>query len=258
VAGGRKQAELGAGDGRGVGPPVVRVNDPVAVAPEHERGHRDPPEPGAEPGIGHRGFAVDRQRPAVAGHHGPLPGAHRGRIDPERPGIVVAELGHLVQGQGEEVGDGMAGDLDPAGVDQDHAADSRGSGQRHLGADPPADRVAHHGDVVETEPVEQGHVEPGQAGDGVQPPGPGGAGEAGVDRGDDPRGPVLGELVGEAGHGLRPGAAVQQQEGMPGSAVAAGDRHGTDAVNGDGQGSGGSHDHSPAGGDAYSAAGTVA
>jgi hypothetical protein len=50
---------------------------------------------------------------------------------------VVARLGDLQVGQAEEVGDRLARDFDPEGVDDDNAADARRSGQRHLGGDPP-------------------------------------------------------------------------------------------------------------------------
>ena len=50
VAGGRKKAEPGAGDGRGVGTPVVRVNDPVAVAPDHQQGTAIRPSRARSPG----------------------------------------------------------------------------------------------------------------------------------------------------------------------------------------------------------------
>jgi hypothetical protein len=82
-------------------------------------------------------------------------------------GVVEAASEDLVHGQGEEVRDRMAGDLDSDGIDQDDAADPRRLQERDLGGDLAADRVADDGNVGQVQPVQQSVVERGQAGDGT-------------------------------------------------------------------------------------------
>jgi hypothetical protein len=154
---------------------------------------------------------------------------------------VVARLGDLREGQAAEVGDRVAGDLDPDGVDDDDAADARRSGQRHLGGDPPADGVAGHGHIIEAELVEQGDVDRGEPADAVQAFRPGGAAEPGVGRYEHAHVPGGGELVREGGDRLGPGAAVQEEEGVPLAAVAEADLDLAGLLGADGDGVRGGH-----------------
>src|SRR6202043_67375 len=96
------------------------------------------------------------------GDLGPSGGRQRLRVDPEALRVVVAQLRDLREGQGKEVGDRMAGDLDADAIDDDRAADPVGSERRHLGGDPAADRVADHADVAQVEFLEQGDVDGGE------------------------------------------------------------------------------------------------
>ena len=84
--------------------------------------------------------------------------------------------------------------------------------QRELGGDPAADRAAHDGHAGQAELVEQVPVDLGELADRIEPGGARGAAESGVDGGQYPQRVPGGQQVGESGHRVRAGAAVQQQD----------------------------------------------
>src|SRR5439155_937373 len=120
-----------------------------------------------------------------------------------------------IHGEGEEVRDRMAWDLDPDRVDKDDASDPRRPTQRHLGGDPATDRIPDHGDVGQLELVEQRDIQRGQPANAVQRVGPGRAAETGMGWRDDPDLLGFGEQVGESADRERPGAAVEDHERTP-------------------------------------------
>lgn len=241
MAGLGEQLELGQGDRGGVGASVVDVDDPVALAPEHEGGDLQGPETPDEGGVGHGGARVDGDRgPVARGDRLGRRGQGRG-VDAERLRVVEGEPEDLIHGQGEEVGHRMAGHLDPDRVDQDDAADARRLQQRDLGGDPAADRVADDGDVGQRQLVQERAVEHGQAGHGGQCLGALGAAEAGVGRDQYAHAVSGGELLGEPRHRLRAGSAVQQQERLSVTESGHGHLDRVDSVEADGVVSGGCH-----------------
>src|SRR5258706_15463010 len=117
----------------------------------------------------------------------------------------------------------MAGDLDADGVDDDVAAHAGRVQDCYFGGDPAADGVADDGDVSETEFVEQGDVDGGEAGDGVELAGARGSGETRVCRGEHVRGDGIGELVGPSGDSLGAAAAMHDEDGVALASLGYGD-----------------------------------
>lgn len=216
VPGVAEEFEPGLRDGCRIGATVLGVHDLVALAPHDEGRVRDLGEALAEGGVGHGVRpCVDLQRGAVGGHDRAGGLCEGGRVDGELHGVVEGEPGQFGGGDGEGVGDRVTGDLGAHGVDEDEAADPVAAEQGQFGGDPAAYGVSDDGDVLQTEFVEQPRVGPGEGWDVGQPAGLGGAAEAGVDGGDDPGLPLVGEQPGEGSDRLRTATAVQEQEGWP-------------------------------------------
>lgn len=106
--------EAGAGDGGGVGTAVVGIGDLVGLAPQDQRRDGDRAESVAQGRVGHGGAcAVDAECGAVGGRGCLLGFGQCGEAGTEFSRVVVAQLGQSVDGQGEDVGDGMVLDLEP-------------------------------------------------------------------------------------------------------------------------------------------------
>ena len=164
-------------------------------------------------GSWHEAFAaVDRQGLLVGGLRGALLVGERGEVGAEG-GVGERQLADLRRRHRADVGDLLAvGGLDADGVDQHQRGHAAAVvAQRHLGADPAAERAADDHDAGQVELVEQVQVGVGEVGDGVEAVRARRAVEAGV-RGHDVVG-VLGQGAGQAEHGARAGAAVQVQDG---------------------------------------------
>src|ERR1022692_1949125 len=249
-------------DGGREGASVVGVDDLVAVTAQHLHRRLRGRKASDEAGVGHRCPGVGGQRSPVTSRDGLRRFRQRGGIDPERLRIVEAELEHLIQGQGEEVRDRVAGDVYPHGVDEDYVADAPRLQEGHLSSDPAADGVADDGDVAQITLVQQGNVEPGELADGAERLGPRGAPEAGMDRADDPGWPAVGEQLSEAGDRVWPAASVQEQERPALALLTDGDVNVADTVELHAMDGGGGHDVSLVVEDrrywAKSVAGTVA
>src|SRR5262249_45976917 len=109
--------------GGGVRLAVAGGEEAVAVAPDRERRDAYPAEAAQQLRIAH----VPTDDPQ-GGHVGlpdrDLLGREGGRVDVEPVRIVEGVLGDPARVEGEEVGDGFTGNVDPGGVDQDQAGDA--------------------------------------------------------------------------------------------------------------------------------------
>ena len=225
-----QEQEPGVRDGLGVGPAVLDRDDAVGLAPDHEHRDRHRRQAVQQPRVGHGPPGVGIQRAPVGGHRRLLRVRHVFQVQPEGVRAVVAEVGHLVHGQREEVGDGGVAEFQSGRVGEDHAADPRAAQQRDLRRDPAADGVPDDGHAGQGELVEHPDVQAGQRPDAVEALRAGRAPEPRVGGNEHPGRFPRGQQAGEIVHGLRSGPAVQQQERAPVAVLGHGDRHRADTV----------------------------
>src|SRR5262245_6839792 len=157
------QLEARPGDGCGVGPAIVWRHDPVAGAPQHERGHGDPGQPPAQvrvvhiwmPAVETEGFPVPVAQDKVFVGHG---------IEVGRPavGVVPAPSHHLARRCVEDVQDVRRlpiADLDAEGIDQDEPVQAMAARHRDLGGQPSAERQPQQRDLPPGQLIEEVEVE---------------------------------------------------------------------------------------------------
>ena len=219
----RQQAEGRARDRGRVLLAVAGGEHPVGLAPDHQRVGGDPGQPPGQARVGHRGAAIGRERRPVAAEDRALRVGQRRQVDPVPLRVGPGELGDLVERERGEVRRRMLGADQPGPVDDDQPGHPVGRGQRELGRDPAADRVARDGHAGQVELRQQAGVDLGQLADGIESLRARRAAEPGVDRGQHADREPGRQLVGEPGEGIGPGPAVQQHDRCARAALGDGD-----------------------------------